>query len=63
MRLDVTPDGTALIAIGNFTQVGGQYRPNVVQLDLAGTTATVSPWFTDGYRYGHLLVQLRHLHP
>ena len=52
MRLDVTPDGSALVAIGNFTQVAGQYRPNIAKLDISGTTATLSNWFTDGYRSG-----------
>ena len=52
MRLDVTPDGSTLVAVGNFTLVGGQSRPNIAKLDISGTTATVSNWFTDGYRYG-----------
>src|SRR3954447_14411190 len=52
MRIDASPDGKALMAIGNFTQVGGQYRPNIVRIDLTTSPATVSPWFTDMYRYG-----------
>ena len=63
MRLDVTPDGTSSIVIGNFTQVGGQYRPNIARLDISGTTATVSSWFTDGFRQGICSSSLRHLHP
>jgi hypothetical protein len=52
MRLDVTPDGTTLVALGNFTNVGGQTRQNIAKLDVDGTNATVSSWFTDLYRYG-----------
>ena len=32
------PDGTHLVVIGNFTQVGGQYRPNI-----AGSTSAAPP--------------------
>ena len=46
------PDGAHLVVIGNFTQVGGQYRPNIARLDVSGTAATVSSWFTDGFRRG-----------
>ncbi|WCO68732.1 delta-60 repeat domain-containing protein [Iamia majanohamensis] len=53
MRLDVTPDGTKLVAIGNFASVGGQVRQNVAVLDLTPDGgAAVSSWRTDGYRYG-----------
>jgi hypothetical protein len=52
MRIDASPDGRSLVAIGNFTQVGGLYRPNIVRLDLTTDPVTVSPWFTDMYRYG-----------
>ena len=53
MRLDVTPDGTKLVAIGNFATVAGQSRPNVAVLDLtADGGAAVSSWQTTGYRYG-----------
>ena len=63
MRIDVSPDGTSLVAIGNFTQVGGQYRPNIVELDL-----TTSPALGRLLVHRHvplrpLLVDLRHLHP
>ena len=62
MRLDVSPDGAHLVVIGNFTQVGGQYRPNIARLDVSGTAATVSSWFTDGSS-GPVLEWLRHVHP
>ena len=34
---DVSPDGTKLVAIGNFTQVNGQTRYQIVVLDIAPT--------------------------
>lgn len=48
-RFDVSPDGDTLVAIGNFSSVGGQSRPQLAVLDLAGGGATVSPWRTDRY--------------
>lgn len=51
MRLDVTPDGRKLVAIGNFARVGGQNRSNVAVLDLAANGgASVNGWNTDQYR-------------
>lgn len=53
LRFDVSPDGTKLVAIGNFTSVGGQLRQNAAVLDLtADGGATVGGWTTDLYRYG-----------
>lgn len=51
MRFDVTPDGRKLVAIGNFTRVGGQTRENIAVLDLATNgNATVAGWRTDRYK-------------
>ena len=52
-RFDVSPDGTKLVAIGNFSTVGGQPRSQVAMLDVGGATATVAPWFTDRYDRAH----------
>jgi hypothetical protein len=53
MRFDATPDGRKLVAIGNFTKVGGQTHLNVAVLDLtAAGGATVNGWSTDLYRAG-----------
>ena len=38
-KIDVTPDGSKLLAIGNFRTVGGLSRPQVFMLDLTGTSA------------------------
>lgn len=48
-RMDVTPDGSKLVAIGNFTTVGGLSREQIVLLNLAGT-ASVSTWHTSLYQ-------------
>ncbi len=48
-ELAVTPAGTKLIAIGNFTTVDGQTRDQVVLLDISGPTAVVSGWQTSFY--------------
>ncbi|MEH0938281.1 delta-60 repeat domain-containing protein [Micromonospora psammae] len=46
--LAVSPDGRTLVAVGNFTQVNGQPRNQVVVVDLAGTPA-VANWSTQRY--------------
>jgi PKD repeat protein len=48
-KMDVTPDGSKLIAVGNFTTVGGQSRPQIVMLDLTGPTASLAGWQTSRY--------------
>ncbi|WP_298989838.1 PKD domain-containing protein [uncultured Pseudokineococcus sp.] len=49
-RFDVSPDGRTLVAVGNFTTVGGQPRQQVAVLDLPATgPAAVSSWATDRY--------------
>ena len=45
-KLDVSPNGQTLIAIGNFTSVGGQSRDQIALLDLSGNTGSVSTWQT-----------------
>jgi PKD repeat protein len=49
-KLDITPDGTRLVAIGNFRQAGGLVRDQVVMVLLQATSATVDPnWQTTRY--------------
>jgi PKD repeat protein len=48
-KFDITPDGSKLLAIGNFTTVGGQARHQVVMLDLTGAAAAVANWATPFY--------------
>jgi chitodextrinase len=45
-KFDITPDGTKLIAIGNFSVVGGQSRTQIVMLDLNAASAAVRNWST-----------------
>ena len=48
-KFDISPDGSKLVAIGNFSVVDGQSRVQIVMLDLTGTQATVRNWHTARY--------------
>lgn len=48
-RFVLTPDGSRLVAIGNFTSVGGQSRVQVAMLDTSGGQATLADWATTRY--------------
>jgi hypothetical protein len=41
--------GTLDLVEGDFTSVGGQPRQQIFMLNLAGTTATVTPWTSDEF--------------
>jgi hypothetical protein len=43
-RFAVSPNGTKLVGVGNFTTVGGQTHYRAFMLDLGPTAASVSPW-------------------
>ncbi len=45
-EIDVSPDGTKLVAIGSFSQVAGLPRVQIAMLDLSTTPASVSSWQT-----------------
>jgi hypothetical protein len=47
-RFDVSPAGTRLLAIGNFTSVGGVPRRQAFMLDLRGHRARLDSWFYRG---------------
>ncbi|MGH3486419.1 MAG: PKD domain-containing protein, partial [Actinopolymorphaceae bacterium] len=49
LKIDITPDGSRLVAIGDFTAVDGQPRTQIAMLDLGGTKASVANWKTDFY--------------
>jgi hypothetical protein len=49
-KLDITPDGAKLIAIGNWTSVAGLRRDQIVMLDLGTRPVTVSSWATTRYQ-------------
>jgi hypothetical protein len=52
-RFDVSPDGTRLAAIGNFSTAGGLARAQIAVLDTSGPTATVSTWATNRFDRDH----------
>jgi hypothetical protein len=48
--MDVSPDGTRLAALGNFTNVSGFARDQLAIVQLGGGTAVVDPnWNTDAF--------------
>lgn len=49
--LAVAPDGDTVVAVGNFTDVNGAKRNQVVMIDTVGTP-TVADWNTDRYVAG-----------
>jgi hypothetical protein len=48
-KLDVTPDGSTLVAIGNFLQAGGLPRAQIAMLDVGSKPAVVKDWQTDRF--------------
>ena len=49
-KMDISPDGSKLVGIGNFNSVGGATRRQIVMLDLTGDSAQLANW--DTTRYG-----------
>jgi PKD repeat protein len=43
-KMDVSPDGSKLVVVGNFTHVAGQRRQQAVMVDLTGSTAQLANW-------------------
>lgn len=48
-RFAMTPDGSRLIAVGNFRNVNGQSRIQVAMVDTSGATAALTDWSTTRY--------------
>ena len=49
-RMDVSPDGSRLVVIGNFKMANGDVHDQIVMIDLDSTQAVVDAnWNTDGY--------------
>lgn len=48
-KIDVTPDGSTLVAVGNFTTVGGSAREQMAMLNISGQSATLSSWSTSRF--------------
>ena len=49
-RFDISPDGTKLIAIGNWTYVAGLQRDQIVMVNLASNPVTVAGWATTRFQ-------------
>src|SRR5215218_8819378 len=49
-HFDISPDGSRLIAIGNWTYVAGLQRDQIVMLNLATTPVSVTDWATTRFQ-------------
>jgi hypothetical protein len=49
-KFDISPDGTKLIAIGNWTYVAGLQRDQIVMLNLTTSPVSVTDWATTRYQ-------------
>ncbi|MGH3471278.1 MAG: PKD domain-containing protein [Nocardioidaceae bacterium] len=49
-HMDVSPDGSKLIIVGNFIQVAGQDRVEAALINLATNPATLANWETEGFK-------------
>ena len=48
-KLDVSPDNSKLVIVGNFTAVAGQSRVQIALINLSAGPATVANWQTNDY--------------
>ena len=49
-KIDVTPDGSRLVVVGNFSKVDGQQRYRVAMLDTGSAPARLADWSTTRYQ-------------
>ncbi|TDO43351.1 PKD repeat protein [Kribbella sp. VKM Ac-2527] len=49
LKMDVTPDGSELVAIGNFDTIAGVKHHQAFMLNLTGASAAVENWQTNFY--------------
>jgi hypothetical protein len=49
---DVTPDGSKMAVVGNFTTINGASRYQIAQLDLTTSPTSVADWQTNAYGNG-----------
>jgi hypothetical protein len=50
-KIDVSPDGSRLVGIGNFSQVGGQPRNQIAVVNLTTAPPAVASWQTDQFPF------------
>ena len=55
-KTTISPDGTRLVLIGNFSSVAGLPRVQLAVIDLTGPTATVANWATHAFEPNCALV-------
>ena len=48
-KMDMTPDQSVLMVVGNFTSIEGQAREQMAKFDLLSSGAVLSSWSTDFY--------------
>ncbi|MCZ3385432.1 MAG: PKD domain-containing protein [Actinomycetia bacterium] len=48
-KIELTPTGDRLVAIGNFNAVGGTARMQIAMLNTSGPVATLDPWNTSRF--------------
>ena len=49
-KIDVSPDGKTLVAVGNFATVAGSDRMQIAMVDLAASPAVLTDWETDRFK-------------
>jgi PKD repeat protein len=49
-KIDVTPDGSLMVAIGNFGRVDGELREQIAMIDLLARPARLHDWQTREFR-------------
>ena len=49
LKIDLSPDASRLVAVGNFTSVDAQERLQLAVFDTSGTTSTLADWETGFY--------------
>ena len=49
-RMDISPDGSTIVAIGNFATVNGLDFRQIVKLNVGSRPATISDWQTNRYK-------------
>jgi len=52
LSADVSPDGSRLVAVGNFTKIAGQTRYQIGMIDLTTDPVSVANWSTNQYGNG-----------
>ena len=50
LKMDVTPDGSRLVLVGNFVTVNALRNEQVAMLDLTGSAAQLANWQTAFYQ-------------